>query len=141
MEPDAICNACGAAGTVGRVFRRSANGTPLGTHRFCLACWPSESDRVTAQWEQEQAALSSAASYQEGSADSIHWESATWDNAVFLVTGIEAELQSAESKHESDTLESLVQIADELATIAPQMVQPVPELITSFIQRYRVQSK
>lgn len=137
MEPERTCDACGAVGTVGRVFRRGATDAPINTQRFCLACWPSESERVTAQWEQDQAARLDEAGHEEGSTESIHQESATWDNAVFLVTGIEAALQSEDSQKESITKESLAQFAEELATSAPEMVSPMPGVIARFIQQYR----
>ena len=52
-EPDAQCEACGAQGTVGRAVRFEENDEIREVHRFCRTCWPEQSARYKARWEEE----------------------------------------------------------------------------------------
>src|SRR5262245_53152498 len=40
IEPDAICEGCGARGTVGRAGRGDASSGTTEEHRFCIDFWP-----------------------------------------------------------------------------------------------------
>jgi hypothetical protein len=52
-EPEAVCEACGARGTVARAIRTDASGAAVETHRFCARCWPENAARLRARWDEE----------------------------------------------------------------------------------------
>src|SRR5687767_3972823 len=113
IEPENPCEACGTIGTVGRARLTDEADNEIEVHAFCLKCWPEESARYRARWEEESRMRHENWMRTGGSPTppSIGWslESATWHGALDMLRLV---LISAESRR--PTAEDLTSLANDL---------------------------
>ena len=93
-DPDATCEGCGTIGTVGRAVRTDADNGVTEQHRFCATCWPEQSARYRARWDEENRRRSDdflrGREPRVARAGSGTWfQSATWHGTLELVRTIE----------------------------------------------------
>ena len=136
-EPDALCDACGARGTIGRAMRTDAQGTPTEIHRFCARCWPERAAQLQARWSEErrlatEAWMRAPESVPQPPAMGAAFESASWHEALTFVREVNRTLRSTEPP----SAEDLADIAAELRTLAADREGPMPLEIEVFIQAY-----
>ena len=135
-DPDALCDACGGVGTVGRAMRFQ-DDVEIQHFRFCVTCWVEESARLRARWEEEDAQAQEAAfrtrSVGTQPSMAMAFESATWHGARrYLKEQLHPSLRSATPPTEA----ALQRIADQYRSMAPEMVGPMPYVIEVFIAEY-----
>jgi len=136
-EPEAVCEACGAHGTVGRAIRTDATGAAVETHRFCASCWPENAARFRARWDEESRVATDAwmrapQTAPQPAAMGAAFESATWHNALDLVRLVNLWLRRSPPPSASD----LAQLAAEIVASAPEREGPMPFEIEMFIQMH-----
>lgn len=136
-EPDAVCDGCGARGTVGRATRTDAEGTSIETHVFCAQCWPERSAQLEARWGEEsrvatEAWMRAPETVPQPPARGAAFESATWHGVLTFVREIHRALRSTQPP----STEDLAHLAEELRNIAPDREGPMPLEIEVFIQTY-----
>ena len=92
IEPDVICEGCGARGTVGRAGRGNAASAEIEQRRFCADCWPEWSAFYRARWQEQERRASVAwrarphgAPATAPAASGMWFESATWHGVADLV--------------------------------------------------------
>ena len=136
LDPDAACNECGAIGTVAWVTRE------LEPHlsRYCLTCWRQVRQRYhgfpdfpDAEDSPERAIAIFDHMYEYArerwrSSDSALWE----DKARFVRMGFAVQRNEAPDAHER----RLRQFANELASLATRMYDPMPSDIEAFVRQY-----
>jgi hypothetical protein len=137
-EPDAKCDACGVTGTVGRVVYTDGRGGVTATHRFCARCWPEESARHQARWEEDsrlrmEAFLRGQAPTQTGAGPGFAMESATWHGTLGLVRKLQ---QSMIAPSPPPSGEDLAQMADEIRASAADMEGDMPYEVEAFLRQY-----
>lgn len=136
-DPTARCDGCGAMGTVGRATRTDGQDVVLEQHCFCLACWPEQSARYRARWEEEHRLVQDAAMRGErphgtGVGHGMTFETATWHTALDLVRQIERSMVATVPPTRPD----LAAFAAEIQRQAPELVGEMPWEIEMFLQRY-----
>ena len=136
LDPNALCDECGATGTVAWVMREIE---PL-LSRYCLSCWRQVRHRyyglpkIPHDRDSPEAKIAlfdyiyEHARERPRSSDSALWE----DKAPFVRMGFAPQRNEAPSDHER----RLRQFANELASLARRMYDPVPPDIEAFVQRY-----
>jgi hypothetical protein len=129
-----IGEACGATGTVGNATRFLEDGT-VEIHRFCARCWPEQSARYQARWDEEDRLEMEA--WLRGSAGrppsrGSAFEAATWHGTLEMLREIRRALQPAEPP----SAEQLAGLADEIAARAPGLEGPMPWEVERFIREY-----
>jgi hypothetical protein len=137
QEPEQLCEACGVQGTVGRAFRSDADGNPTEIHRFCARCWPEESARLRARWDEEgrlwmEAGMRSRSGGVQPPSPGSGFESATWHGALEFVRQIRWASRLSGSSNEAD----LAEIARGLEASASEHVGEMPLEIEMFIHEH-----
>lgn len=137
-EPGAKCEACGKTGTVGRVVYTDGRGGVTSTHRFCAECWPEESARHNARWEEasrlrREAFLRGQAPTQTGAGPGFAMESATWHGTLEFVRKLQ---QSMIAPSPPPSGEDLAQMADEIRASAGDMEGDMPFEVEAFLRQY-----
>jgi hypothetical protein len=140
-EPDAVCEGCGAVGTIGRAARTDATGRPTETHRFCRDCWPEQSARYRARWkEQERLSLERVMRGIDapvaGVGPGMFFEAATWHSVLELVRELEQSLRAPMSLSADD----LGTFADEIRRNASLLDDEMPWEVEAFLDRYGANS-
>jgi len=135
-DPGAVCEACGATGTVGRAARTDASGSVAEMHRFCAACWPEQSARYRARWEEEDRRRRDAffrdRAPAAGPGPGMWFESATWHGTLELVRQIERTMIAPLPPAADD----LAQLAAEIREQASAFEGEMPLEVESFLRRY-----
>ena len=134
-EPDATCEGCGTTGTIGRAVRIDGDGNATETHRFCLTCWPEQSARYRARWEDED--RRSADDFFRGRREAqagpgMTFEASTWHGTLDFVRLIERSMIAQIPPSPPD----LAKIAADIQARAPEVEGEMPFEIESFIRRY-----
>ena len=137
-EPAAKCEGCGRTGTVGRVVYTDGRGGVTATHRFCARCWPEESARHQARWEEDsrlrrEASLRGHAPMQSGPGPGFALESATWHGTLGFLREIQ---RSMIAPSPPPTGDDLAQLADEIRTNAADMEGDMPFEVEAFLRQY-----
>ncbi|MCC6244162.1 MAG: hypothetical protein IT353_15070 [Gemmatimonadaceae bacterium] len=138
-DPAAACHACGALGTVGRAIRKLGERETFHA-QYCAACWPTESKRLSAQWDAATNAwLTDAIHSTDSIAPSLlsHAQSAmgaaTWDGVeAFLRDHLLPAQQSASPRSRAE----LGAIAAQYVQLEKEYVGAMPPLVADFIQQY-----
>jgi len=134
-DPDATCEGCGTTGTVGRAVRTGADETIVESHRFCAACWPEQSARYRARWEEEDRLREEAFHRGEAPGGVGHgtwFEAATWHGTLELVRSIERTMIAPMPPAPAD----LASLVEEIRAYAPELEGPMPLEVEMFVQRY-----
>ncbi len=136
QEPNEVCEACGAQGTVGRAMRTDQSGAPTETHRFCAACWPEHSARYRARWEEERRLVTDAWFRAPRAArppsGGMGFESATWHATLEFVRDIRRASQELDGRQ----LAGLGRLAREMAAGAADRVGDMPWEVETFIREH-----
>lgn len=140
-EPDATCDACGVTGTIGRALRTDSDGQITEHHRFCARCWPEQSARYRARWDEEDRLASETwrrASHRTAPPPSqgAAFESATWHATLELVR----ELNGALRPMPAPTPAQLAAIAADIQARRDEYEGPIPAAVEDFLQAHHVQS-
>lgn len=140
-EPDAQCEACGARGTVGRAVRFEENDEIREIHRFCRGCWPEQSARYKARWEEETRIATEAwmrAPHEVPAPPSLGaaFEAATWHLTLDVIRELLLDLRRHERGDSAPTPEDLARFAADLVEFANEVEEPMPLMIEAFIHRY-----
>ena len=140
-EPDAQCEACGAQGTVGRAVRFEENNEIREIHRFCRTCWPEQSARYKARWEEESRIATEA--WMRAPRDvpplpsvATAFEAATWHTTLGVIRELLLDLRRYERGDGPPTPEALARVAADLVEFATEVEEPMPLMIEAFIHRY-----
>jgi len=141
IEPDAICEGCGARGTVGRAGRGDTSSATIEEHRFCIDCWPEWSAFYRARW-QEQARRASMARRERAqngqeaappSASGTWFESATWHGVIEFVQTM---TMQARYYRDPPSAEFLACVAADIRAKASEKVGPMPREVRAFLAEY-----
>jgi hypothetical protein len=134
-EPDAICEACQRKGTVGRAVRTDSAGAPTETHRFCARCWPEESARYRARWEEEDR-LSMESFFrgerETGPTSGTVIGAATWHSTLEFVR----EIQRSMTPWTPPSTKDLQEIAEQFREMAAQTDEAMPFEVQAFIHQH-----
>jgi hypothetical protein len=135
-DPAATCEACGVLGTVGRAVRTDGTGGVTEMHRFCIDCWPEQSARYRARWEEQDRRQRDA--FLRGRAPAaaagpgMWFEAATWHGILDLVRQIERAMIAPVPPAADD----LARIATEIREQAAEVEGEMPREVEGFLQRY-----
>jgi hypothetical protein len=141
IEPDAVCEGCGARGTVGRAGRGDAMNAEIEEHRFCADCWPEWSAFYRARW-QEQARRAGAArrdrphdarAMTPPTASGMWFESATWHGVIDFVRTMSLQ---ARYYRDPPNPEALARFAADIRAQAPHKVGPMPIEVGAFLAEF-----
>ncbi|HEY5059987.1 MAG TPA: hypothetical protein VII52_00565 [Gemmatimonadaceae bacterium] len=137
QDPEAVCEACGVVGTVGRAIRTDNTGAVIEAHRFCFNCWPEQSARYRARWmeamtQRQERFLRGFERGSSGSGEGMSFEAATWHTTLDVVRQIEAAMIAPVPP----TKEVLEQYATQIAANAPRLDGAMPFEVETFIRRY-----
>ena len=136
LDPNASCDECGAIGTVAWVTREIEPRLS----RYCLTCWLQVRAKYHGLTEIPQdrdspefmiAVFDHMYEYvreRPRSSDSALWD----DKAPFVRMGFAPQRDETPSDHER----RLKQFANDLASLATRMADPMPADIEAFVQRY-----
>ena len=139
-EPDAICEGCGARGTVGRISRHNGESRYVEEHRYCEQCWPQWMAYHRALWEERGRRESGAwrESLDRGSGQPLpspDWgmviASATWHGVIEMVDQI-----TAPHPRRPPTREELGRIAADIQQHAAERVGPMPLEVRDFLAQF-----
>jgi hypothetical protein len=135
-DADAECEACGAIGTIGRANRSDASGDIFETHRFCAACWPEQSARYRARWEEEDRLRSDR--FMRGveppsAGTGMSFESASWHGTLEFVR----EIQRAMVRLSAPSPTDRAAIAAEIEASAQLHDGEMPFEVEMFVRQYR----
>jgi len=135
-DAEAMCEACGAVGTIGRAVRTHPGGEPVETHRFCNKCWPEESARYRARWTEEDRLATERFMRQRnpsgGAGPGMQFEAATWHEPLKFVREIERALRESVNLSPQD----LDEIANDLRRVAPHLDGEMPWEVEAFLHRF-----
>ena len=136
-EPDAACDACGTRGTVARAIRTDASGAPTEVHRFCAACWPEQSARLQARWDEEHRVAADAWFRDPELAPpppsrGAAFESATWHSTLAFVRTVTQAVQRGAGPGPAD----LAALAEEIRASVPEREGAMPFEVEVFVRRY-----
>ena len=135
-EPEQICEACGAQGTIGRAARFRGDGSVLEIHRFCRKCWPEQSARYRARWAEEDRLAHEEffRSARSGglAAPSCAFEAATWHGALDVLHQVHMRM----IPRSPPSADELAAIAAHWKTLAAEIDEPMPLEIEMFVQQY-----
>jgi hypothetical protein len=133
-EPEALCDECGALGTVGRATRHT---TPPAIRRFCRVCWPDARTRLQANWgramEEHLTRLVRGEPIPEDAPPGFGFHSAVWSDALEFLKQIEDAAASPDRKLNTADLRTIV---EQIQALVPEMDGPMPPEVVAFIQRY-----
>jgi hypothetical protein len=137
--PAATCHACGTLGTVGRAIRK-LDGREIFHRQYCASCWPTESKRLSAQWEAATSAwLTHAMNFGESAKPRLSprresaMGAATWDGVeAFVRDHLLPAKRSAVPPPRAD----LEAIAAQYCLLEKEYVGEMPPLVAAFIQQY-----
>jgi hypothetical protein len=126
-EPDALCEGCGARGTIGRASRHNDSSVYVEEHRYCADCWPQWSAFYRQLWEER----GSDAIPPEGWG--MVFVSATWHGAVDFVNKL-----TENARHDRNPLsrETLTRFAAEIRDTAAERVGPMPLEVRQFLAEF-----
>ena len=136
-EPNAMCEACGVLGTIGRAIRTDAAGLATELHRFCASCWAEQSARYRARWDEENRLAGDAWLRDPRLAPpppsrGAAFESATWHATLDVVR----ELNRAIRPTSPPPPEQLAAIAADIQARAEELEGPMPIAVAAFLQAY-----
>ena len=135
-NPAATCEACGTLGTIGRAVRTDPSGAATETHRFCAGCWPEQSARYRARWQEEDRRRSDdflrGRSRTVGAGPGMWFQAATWHGALDVVRQIERLMIAPIPPAAQDLAPLAAQIREGLGKLEGEM----PFEVESFLQRY-----
>ena len=136
-EPSATCESCGAIGTVGRAIRTDERGDATEVHRFCFSCWPEQSARYRARWEEEnrlahEGFLRRREPRPDGSGGGMTFEAATWHGTLEFLREIKASMVAPVPPSRAD----LERIAADIRDRAPEVEGEMPFEVEAFLRRY-----
>lgn len=135
-DPAARCEACGAPGTVGRAVRTDGSGAVTEMHRFCAECWPEQSARYRARWEEEDRrrrdAFLRGRVPAAGAGPGMWFEAATWHGTLDLVRQLERTMIAPVAPAVDDLARLAAQIRERAAEFEGEM----PLEVEAFLQRY-----
>jgi hypothetical protein len=138
-DADAVCEGCGAVGTVGCAVRTGPSGEALEIHRFCGACWPEQSARYRARWGEEDRVWSDqffrGRVPARGAGPGMQFGAATWHAALEMVEQIERDMIAPVAP----SPQALARLAADLAHQAPHLEGDMPFAIEAFVRRYGVE--
>lgn len=156
VEPEQSCEACGAAGTVGRVVINSRDRTRQEIHRFCERCWPEECARYEARWKNRRAqtaselfATDAEAASETSSTGSLFdlnpmnvgmgFESATWHAAADAIEKLEGLLQMVRAGRvptEAQLIDMAVATARDIEAQMDSRVGKMPNIVGQFLLEF-----
>ncbi len=134
-DAEALCEGCSVMGTVGIAVRFDAENAPIEIHRFCALCWPEQSARYIARWDEEVRVASEASLRGElldATNTSSMFGSTTWHGTLALVREIERSMHPPLPP----TPQDLARMAAEIARVAPTHDGAMPHEVMMFIQRH-----
>ena len=135
-DPTAACEACGARGTIGRAARTDGSGAVTEMHRFCIDCWPEQSARYRARWEEEDRrrrdAMLRGRAPVVGAGPGTWFESATWHGILDLVRQIERSMLAPAPPG----VDHLARLAEHIGGQAAEIEGEMPLEVEAFVQRY-----
>ena len=138
-EPEAVCEGCGVTGTVGRAARAAPTGETLEIRRFCASCWPEQSARYRARWDEEDRLWTDQFMRgrvpSRGAGPGMSFISATWHGTLELVEQIERSMIAPIPP----SPESLARMAADIERHAPDKEGEMPFAVEAFIRRYGAQ--
>ena len=141
-EPDALCEGCGARGTVGRVSRHDDSSTYTEEHRYCADCWPQWLAFHRTRWEEqgrrESLAWRDALDHASGAvppppAWGMVIASATWHGVVDLVDQL---TEKARYWRDPPSPKELAWIAADIREHAAERVGPMPLEVREFLAKF-----
>ena len=140
-EPDAVCEACGSRGTVGRASRHDASGAYVEEHRYCAECWPEWSAFYHARWDERGRRESLA--WMEHPRDLTEappppawgtvFQSATWHGVMDLVTKLR---EQARYYRDPPSPEALAEFAANIRDQAAERIGPMPVEVRAFLAEF-----
>jgi len=141
IEPDAVCEGCGARGTVGRAGRGDASRATIEEHRFCIDCWPEWSAFYRARWKEQarRASMAWRERAQHGPeadpppASGMWFESATWHGVIEFVQQMTIQ---ARYYREPPSAEDLARVAADIRAKASEKVGPMPVEVRAFLAEF-----
>ena len=141
IDPEAVCEGCGARGTVGRASRADAANAQLEEYRFCADCWPEWSAFYRARWQEQTRRRSTAwldrppeARDQAPPPASGTWfESATWHGVIDFVRKVTLE---ARYYRDPPSPEALARYAADIRAQAPNKVGAIPLEVRAFLAEF-----
>lgn len=136
-DPDAACEGCGTIGTVGRAVRTDADNGVTEQHRFCATCWPEQSARYRARWDEENRRrsddfLRGREPRVAGAGRGMWFQSSTWHTTLELVRTIERMMIAPTPPAPRDLAKIAADIREQAATHEGEM----PLEVEHFVQRY-----
>jgi hypothetical protein len=141
-EPDALCEGCGARGTVGRASRHNDSGVYVEEHRYCADCWPQWSAFYRALWEdrgrRESLAWQDGLRHAAGDAPpppgwGMVFASATWHGVMDLVNKL---TEKARYHRDPPNAEAFARLAAEIRDQAADKVGPMPLEVRAFLAEF-----
>ena len=135
-DPDALCDRCGARGTIAQVKRV---GREVTLTRYCTACWPQIRAEMTAEQRRKEEEMNT--SWRVGSTalpealrsrptwkqreESVTWESRSWsDVREFIALVSKVPIND----------DQLARMKGELEKLAAEMDDPMPDDIKAFLE-------
>jgi hypothetical protein len=135
-EADAICEGCRRTGTIGRAVRTAPTGQPTEVHRFCAACWPEQSARYRARWQEEDRIRGDQFLRDRiparGAGYGMYFAAATWHAALEIVEHVERSMIPSVPP----SPEALARLAADIERQAPELNDEMPFAVEAFIRRY-----
>jgi hypothetical protein len=136
-DPAAVCEGCGALGTVGRAVRTDEHGAATEEHQFCAACWPEQTARYRARWEEDhrrrvEAVFRGRAPAASAAGPGTWFETATWHGTLELVRQLEGAMRAPRPL----ATEDLARVAAQIRQWAPELEGEMPFEVEAFLQRY-----
>jgi hypothetical protein len=141
-EPDALCEGCGARGTVGRVSRHNDSSVYVEEHRYCADCWPQWSAFYRALWEErgrrERLEWRDGLRHAPGDAPpppawGMVFASATWHGVTDLVNQL---TDKARNYRDPPSPETLAWLAAEIRGSEAERVGPMPLEVREFLAEF-----
>ena len=149
-EPDAICEGCGARGTVGRATRHTGEqGEVVEEHRYCARCWPEWSAFYRARWQDESRRASLAwrdlpredRDAQPPPPSGMSFETATWHPTIELVRSLTLQARGLSAPPPTDEArtrfaEQVTRVAAEIRRGAAEREGPMPIEVRAFLAEF-----
>jgi hypothetical protein len=134
-DSNALCDRCGARGTIARATRHS--DPPL-TLRYCGACWPDVSEELESRQHEEHKQWRPAPLEHPGTAGepaaptNWSWSSRSWHNTRRFLELIKGPVKGGPPPSAANFAE----IAKEIRDTAQEMDGPMPDDVAEFVARY-----
>ena len=134
-EPDAVCEQCGAVGTIGRAARTDSDGHPTEIHRSCLRCWPEEMARYRARWTEEdrlaaEAWMRNPALQPQHPSRGMVFDALTWHTTLELVRDLQRGVYGPASEEE------LRKIAQDIVGYSRDFRGDIPMEVEMFLKEH-----